>query len=139
MTARDVMTKDVVWIEPFSSVRQAASKMEKLNVGALPVCDGLKLVGMVTDRDIVLHSTAEGKNPDSTTVSQVMSAKVEYCLEDEGIEAIMRKMEDKKIRRLPVISHNKQLVGIISLADLAVKGGQKAACEILEKVSQPEK
>ncbi|PIQ91051.1 MAG: hypothetical protein COV71_01295, partial [Candidatus Omnitrophica bacterium CG11_big_fil_rev_8_21_14_0_20_41_12] len=84
MVAKDLMTRDVAWIKPEDSVRQAAIKMEELNVGALPVCDGEKLVGMVTDRDIVLHSTAEGKSPQNTSVSQVMSPEVVYCLEDEG-------------------------------------------------------
>jgi len=123
MVAKDLMTRDVAWIKPEDSVRQAAIKMEELNVGALPVCDGEKLVGMVTDRDIVLHSTAEGKSPQNTSVSQVMSPEVVYCLEDEGVKAVMRKMEERKIGRLPVIGHNKKLVGIISLADLANRGG----------------
>lgn len=136
MQAKDIMTKEVSWVNPKDSLHDAASKMKKLNVGVLPVCDGQKLVGIITDRDIVLGSTAEGNDPNTAMVSETMSSKVEYCLEDEDISEIARRMEKKKIRRLPVIGHNKKLVGIISLGDFATRGGQKAACEILEKVSR---
>jgi len=137
MLAKDIMTKGVAWVSPETTVEAAAKKMETLNVGVLPVCNGEKLVGMVTDRDIVLHSTAEGKCPSEVTISQVMSPKVEYCLEHEKIDAIRLKMEKSKIRRIPVISKDKKLVGIISLGDLANKGESRTACAVLEKVSQP--
>ncbi len=139
MKAKDVMTRNVTWITPQASLSEAADKMKTLDVGVLPVCDGQKLLGMLTDRDIVLRSTAEGKDPNSEKVTEVMSPEVEFCLEDEEINKIAHRMEKKKIRRLPVMDHNKKLVGIISLGDLSTRGGQKVACEILEKVSTPNK
>jgi len=139
MHAKDLMTKEIAWIVPQTSLREAAGKMKALDVGVLPVCDGQKLVGMLTDRDIVLRSTAEGKDPNSAKVTETMSSKVEFCLEDEDINKVAHRMEKNKIRRLPVIDYNKKLVGIISLGDLAIRGGQKVACEVLEKVSTPNK
>lgn len=139
MQAKDVMTKKVTWIMPQTLLRDAANKMKALDVGVLPVCDGQKLVGMLTDRDIVLRSTAEGKDPNSVKVAETMSSKVEFCLEDEDINKVAQRMEKNKIRRLPVIDDNKKLVGMISLGDLAVRGKQEVACEVLEKVSAPNK
>jgi len=135
MKAKDVMTKDIVWITPQTSLREAADKMKANDTGALPICDGEKLTGMITDRDIVIRSIAQGKDPNNTPVSEAMSPEVDYCLEDEKISKIAHMMENKKIRRLPVVNQDKKLVGMISLGDLATRGESNFACEILEKVS----
>jgi CBS domain-containing protein len=134
---RDQMSIYVEVVSPDSSVKDAAQKMKDLDVGILPVCDGNRLVGMLTDRDITLRSTANGKDPRLTTVSEIMSKKVEWCLEDDEIDLVAKKMEHKRIRRIPVISHDKKLVGLLSLGDLAVRGSLDVACEVLEKVSAP--
>lgn len=138
MYAKELMTKDVAWVMPQTTLRDAASKMKSFNVGALPVCDGQKLVGMVTDRDIVLRSTAAGQNPNSAVVSETMSPEVKFCLESEDVSKVTKRMEKNKIRRLPVIDSNKNLVGIISLGDLTVRGEENVACEVLKEVSTPE-
>lgn len=139
LKVKDVMTKEAIWVTPQTSLREAANKMKTGDIGALPVCDGEKLIGFVTDRDIVIRSIAKGKDPNTVTISEVMSPEIDYCLENEDINKIAQRMERKKIRRLPVISHDKKLVGMISLGDLATRRAQKAACEILERVSAPNK
>jgi len=137
MKAKDIMTEEVVWVMPQTSLREAANKMKELDVGVLPVCNDQELVGILTDRDIVLRSTAEGKDPNNTKVAEAMSSKVEYCLEDEDVNKVAYRMEKKKIRRIPVIGHNRRLIGIISLGDIATHGERRVACKILEKISTP--
>ncbi|MBX6312212.1 MAG: CBS domain-containing protein [Isosphaeraceae bacterium] len=138
MKVRDIMTRQVEVIPPDAPVQEAAEKMRVLDVGPLPVCDGDRLVGMVTDRDITVRATAEGRDPYSTKVREVMSADVIYCFEDEDIERAAQLMKDKQIRRLAVLDRNQRLVGIVSLGDLAVQtGNQQKAGEVLEDISQP--
>ena len=139
MKAADIMTKDITVVNPESSIRDAAEKMRALDTGILPVCDGRDMVGVITDRDIVIRTTADGKDPADGKVKEAMTTEVAFCLEDEDIEKIAHRMEEHKVRRMPVISHGKKLVGMISLADMATHGEQSAACEILEKVSKPDK
>jgi CBS domain-containing protein len=119
MRAGEVMTRDVVTVRPDTSVREAARVMKELNVGALPVCDGQRLVGMVTDRDIVVRATADGMQPDNTLVLAVMTEEVCSCFEDDPVEKIERAMAGRQIRRVPVVDSDKRLVGIVALGDLA--------------------
>ncbi len=137
MKATDVMTRDVTVVNPESSIRDAADKMRVLDTGILPVCDGQELVGIITDRDIVVRTTADGKEPGAAKVREAMTSEVAFCLEDEDVAKIAHRMEEHKVRRMPVISHGKKLVGMISLADLATRGEQSAACDVLGKVSKP--
>ncbi len=137
MKASEVMTKNVEIVSPEASVREAADKMRNLDTGILPVCDGHDLVGVLTDRDIIVRTTADGKAPESTNVSDAMTSEVAFCMEDEDTKKIIHRMEEHKIRRMPVLSHDKKLKGMISLADLATRGDKNAACEVLEKVSEP--
>ncbi len=137
MQARDVMTSEVKVVNPETTIREAARMMRELDTGILPVCDGFELVGVITDRDIVLRSTADGKDPGNTDVKEAMTPEAAFCLEDEYIDRIIHRMEENGIRRMPVISHGKKLTGMISLADLVRHGESKAACEVLEKVSKP--
>lgn len=133
----EVMTRDVRSISPQETVRRAAQMMDELNVGSLPVCDGQKLVGMVTDRDIVIRATAAGKAPDSAHVADVMSGDVRWCLDNQTVDEVMDQMGDTQIRRVPVIDHDtKQLVGIVSLGDLATKHSAQVD-RTLEEISTP--
>ena len=91
---------------------------------------------MITDRDIAIRAVAQGRGPDATAAS-AMSAGVEYCFEDDDVEEVCAKMADRQIRRLPVLDANHNLVGIISLGDLAVEGAEDVAAEALEQISQP--
>jgi CBS domain-containing protein len=112
--------------------------MKTLDVGLIPVCDGEKLRGTLTDRDITIRGIAEGHNPSQTTVGDIMSTDLAYCFEDEEIGEALNIMEARQIRRLPVLSREKRLVGIVSLGDLAVHGGEREVVgETLKEVSQP--
>ncbi len=135
MQVKNEMTTRVETVNPGTSVKDVSRKMRDLNIGAVPVCENNQLVGIVTDRDITIRLTAEAKDPVATKVKEIMTAKVEWCFEDEEVEDIAEKMEREKIRRLPVMDHGKKLVGMLSLGDLALRGSRETACEILEKVS----
>lgn len=117
----DVMSTDVQVIEPQASLRRAAELMQALDVGALPVCDGDRLLGMVTDRDITVRGVAAGCNPDETSVRDVMTVDLAFCLEEQDTQEVMRVMGDKQVRRLPVIDADHRLVGIVSIGDLALR------------------
>ncbi len=114
----EVMTRDAATLAPNASVRSAARMMDELNVGALPVCDGTKLVGMVTDRDIVVRAVSAGMDLEAP-IDQIVSGPVAWCFENDDIEEVQHKMADQQIRRMPVVDDAKQLVGIVSLGDLA--------------------
>jgi len=107
MQLKFVMTKEVEVVHPDSSVQEAAAKMKDLDVGPMPVCDGERLVGMVTDRDISVRATAEGKDPNGTPVREAMTEDVVYCFEDDDVRDAARKMEEHQIRRLIVLNRDK--------------------------------
>jgi CBS domain-containing protein len=137
MQLKDVMTAQVEVIRPDAPIREAAQKMKNRDIGPLPVCDGERLVGMVTDRDIVVNAVAEGRDPETTKIADVMTPEVTYCFDDQDTEEAMRLMERHQIRRLPVLSREKRLVGIVSLGDLATKEDESRTGETLREVSQP--
>lgn len=134
---REVMTRDVEVINPNDTLRDAAEKMRSLNVGPLPVCDGQRILGMITDRDIVVRAIAVGKDPNSTQVSDVMSSGIEYCFDDDDTEGILERMRDQQIRRMIVVDRNKKLVGIVALGDLAGEVSESKVGEALEGISEP--
>ena len=135
---RDVMTPGVEVIHPNATVAEAAEKMRMLNVGVIPVCDGERLVGMLTDRDIVVRVIADQRDPKRTTVTEAMTSGVTYCFEDENVQKAARVMVERQIRRLPVLNRDKRLVGIVSLGDLAVQTeDSQLSGEVLEYVSEP--
>jgi len=114
-----IMTRDVSVVSPDDKLLRAAQLMRDLDVGALPVCNGKRLVGMITDRDITIRAVAEGRAPDSMSVSDIMSDQVFWCFEDQTAGEVLQQMGDQQIRRVPVISRNMELVGVVSLGDLA--------------------
>lgn len=124
MRVSEAMTSKVQFVDPNSSLQSAARMMADIDTGALPVGEGDKLIGMLTDRDIAVRGVAEGKGPDAI-VREAMTAAVKYCFEDEDIEDVARNMGDQQVRRLPVMNRDKRLVGILSLGDLAMAGGSK--------------
>ncbi|WP_163993309.1 CBS domain-containing protein [Pyxidicoccus caerfyrddinensis] len=134
---KDVMTKDVEIISPNDSLKDAAEKMRMLNVGPLPVCDGDRLKGIITDRDIVVRAVSQGMDPNNTRVSQAMTGELEYVYEDEDISKVARKMKDEQIRRILVVNRDKRLVGIVSLGDLAEAMSTEEAGKTLESISEP--
>jgi len=135
---KEIMTRQVEVIHPEATLCEAAQKMAALDVGPLPVYSGDQLVGMLTDRDITVRATAEGRDPKTTRVHEVMTPEVLYTFEDEDISEAARLMMEHQVRRLVVLNQSKQLVGIISLGDLAVHTGDvQQAGETLESVSEP--
>lgn len=134
----DVMTREPAYLFPDETVLQAARLMADLHVGSLPVCDRGMLVGILTDRDIAVRSTAAGHDPGASHVGDAMSGNVQWCAEDEPLEAARHKMEAARVRRLPVVDQHQRLVGVISLGDLATKcGGPEASGRILATISTP--
>lgn len=134
-TLDSVMTPRPASIHAGESIMRAAQLMDELNVGALPICEGERLVGIVTDRDITVRAVANGLPPDVTRVSEAMSDGVTWCYNDDSIEDARDKMEALQVRRIPVVDHEQHLVGIVSLGDIAVKTGD--AQSTLEQVSEP--
>jgi CBS domain-containing protein len=119
-------------------LREAAAKMKALDVGVLPVADNGLLAGILTDRDITVRATADGRDPNTTKVTEVMSTDLVYCLEDQEVEEAVSVMEARQIRRVPVLNEEKRLVGIVSLADIAIHAGDRnLAGETLQEVSKP--
>jgi CBS domain-containing protein len=138
MQLKEIMTRDVEVIHPNATLDEAAGKMDALNVGPLPVCDGDRLVGFLTDRDITVRSTAAGNDPKTTKVRDVMTGEVVYCFEDQEVHEAARLMDEKQIRRLVILNRAKKLVGIVSLGDLAVEtGDDRLSGDVLEGVSTP--
>ena len=120
-TVADVMTRGVRTMTPNDTAEQAARSMDELNVGVIPVCDGEKLVGMVTDRDIVVRGVAQGCDMKATKLSDVMSANVKCARETDDIDQVLGEMAEKQIRRMPVVDDKQRLVGIVTLGDIAAK------------------
>ncbi len=138
MNVSEIMTTDFEMIDATSSLIEAAEKMKSLNVGFLPVKEGTRLAGLFTDRDIVIRGLAEGLDPRTTQVKDIISSEVVYCYDDDSVEDAARLMEDNQIRRLIVVNHDQTPVGIVSIGDIAVKSGQEQlAGEILERISEP--
>ena len=124
MKIKDIMSHDVRTVKPTDTAQHAAEIMAQTDVGALPVADNDRLVGMVTDRDIVVRAVAKGKAPDQCSVRDVMSEGIKYVYADESTEDLARNMADLQVRRLPVLSREKRLVGIVAMADLATARGR---------------
>ena len=137
MQVSQILTREVETIGPDTSVKEAAQRMRSMDVGSLPVCDGRRLLGMVTDRDITIRITAEGRDAASTPVQEAMTPSVDFVFEDQDVQDAARIMKDRQIRRLPVLSRDKQLVGILSLGDLSQTGDDRASGDTLQKISEP--
>ncbi len=135
MKVSEVMTGDVKIADPSRTIQDAAKLMEKNDCGSLPVGEGDRLVGMITDRDIVIRAVAAGL-PASTPIRDIMSRELKYCFEDDEIEDVAENMSDIQMRRLPVLNSKKRIVGIVSLGDLA-RSDDECAGEALAGIAQP--
>jgi CBS domain-containing protein len=120
-TVSQLMTRGVRSMRPSDNVMAAAQAMEELNVGAIPVCDGDKLIGMVTDRDIIVRGVAQNRDAKTTRLADVMSTQVRTVHENDNVDKILREMGSSQVRRLPVVDAQEHLIGIVSLGDIAVK------------------
>jgi CBS domain-containing protein len=136
MQIHEAMTREVRLVNPDQTIREAASLMSECDAGSLPVGQENRLVGVITDRDIAIRAVAQGKSPD-TPVREIMSAEVLYCFEDEDAEHVARNMGDNQVRRLPVLNRAKQLVGIVSIGDLALNAKPDTVGEAVAEISKP--
>ena len=137
MKVADVMTADVETVKPDQSIQQAASFMLRADAGSIPVCDGEKLLGMVTDRDIAVRAVAEGMGPDRP-VREAMTSDIHYCFDDEDVEDVAAKMSESQVRRMPVVSRDGQkLVGIVALGDISRSNEHDIAALALDGITDP--
>ena len=136
MQVKDVMTHNPEVVRSDALLQEVAEKMGALEIGVLPVCDGDRVIGLLTDRDLTVRATAAGCDPTMIQVCDVMTTDVVSCFEDQDITEAAKLMEAQQVRRLLVLNHNQRLVGIVSLDDLAVSGDTKLAGETLKEVSK---
>jgi CBS domain-containing protein len=140
MKVKDIMTPNVEYTDPSTTIKEAAQKMKSRDFGALPIGENDRLVGMLTDRDITVRSVAEGKDPEKTTVREAMSEHITYIYDDQDLTELADLMKKEQIRRVVVLNRDKRMVGIASLGDLTVDGENVGlGGEVLKKVSQPTK
>lgn len=137
MRVKDVMTNDVASLKPEDSIERAAELMKEFNIGSLPVCEGKKVIGIVTDRDIALRAVAEGKDNRNQTVQEVMSSNPVVIDSQADVKEAAKLMSDNQIRRIPIVEAN-SLVGMVSLGDIAVEPHlEDNAQDALKDISEP--
>ncbi len=119
MQIKEVMSREVKFIRPDTTIREAAQHMRDCDCGYLPVGENDRLIGAVTDRDIIIRAIADGQNPEQAKVQDIMTGKVVYCFEDDSIEDASARMQEQQIRRLVVLDRNKRMKGVVSLGDIA--------------------
>jgi len=139
LKVRDIMTKNVAYINPKATVIEAAQLMQKHNVGSIPVCDQSGVIGIVTDRDIVVRNVAHGTNPQSTSVQDVMTSKITTVNPEMDLNDLSNLMSREQVRRLPVVENNK-LIGIVAIGDMAADfRSDTEAANALTDISRPSK
>lgn len=137
MLARELMTHGVECVSPDEKLREVAVKMRDMDVGSFPVCDGGRLTGMVTDRDIAIRCVANGADPSRTTVREAMSEELIFCFEDQSVDEVSQLMRQHQVRRLPVLDVDKNMIGIIAVADLALTASDEDTADAVEGISRP--
>lgn len=140
MQVSEIMTRHVETIAPDASLQQAAAAMEALGVGSLPVCDGERLVGAITDRDIVIRGVAAGLSPVDTQVKDCMTEDIAYAFCDEEADEVLARMKTLQVRRLAILDRDKTLAGIVSLGDIATEpraAGLGSVGSAIAEISEP--
>ena len=135
MKVKDVMHEGVEWVEPNTSISNLAVMMKKGDIGAVPIGENDKLIGMVTDRDITVRAVANGDDMSKLTARDVMTSGIIYCRDNEELADALRIMENKRVRRLPVINEDKRMVGILSIGDIADAASHELSGEVIAAVS----
>jgi len=138
MLVKDVMSERVIHVSPDTGLREVATFMRDGDLGSVPVSEDDKLVGMVTDRDIVVRGLAGTLEMHAVTAGDIMSPHIKYCYDDEDIDHVLNNMAELQMRRLPVVNRDKRLVGIVSLGDLSKEGSSRKTGEALEEISRTE-
>ncbi len=138
MNVAEIMTREARAVAPHDTIQTAAKLMDDLNVGILPVQDGNRVVGVITDRDITVRATSMGFDPSTHQVSEVMTEDVYYCLGEDSIDSVAECMAHIQIRRMPVLDRGGRLLGMISLGDIATHASQyRTTADALRKISEP--
>lgn len=138
MKLREIMTSEVEVIHPNDTLQTAARKMHDRDIGFLPVCDGDRLIGVLTDRDLIMRALAEGMESKSMLGRDLVTSPAIYCFDDQSVDEAAKIMHDNQIRRLVILSRgNKRMVGVVSLGDLAMNIDDKTSGEVLQSVSEP--
>ena len=135
MKVKEMMHQNVQWVSPDTRVTTVAQKMKQYDIGAIPVGEDDRLVGMITDRDIAVRALANGKDVSGLTARDIMSKGVFWCHDSDDASEAARIMESKKVRRLPVIDGNKRMVGMLSLGDVSHAAPQQTTAEVVKAVS----
>src|SRR5690606_3043942 len=135
MKVKECMTRDVRVISPADTIERAAQIMDQIDAGVLPVGEGDRLIGMITDRAIAIRGIAQGAGTDAR-VRDVMSQEVKYCYDEEETEDVLDNMAEIQVRRLPVVNQDKRLVGIVSIGDLAKEEARESG-EALSDIARP--
>lgn len=135
MKVKDAMHKKVEWVGPDTSVADVAKKMKDLDIGSIPVGENDRLIGMVTDRDITCRAVASGNDCSKLTARDVMTKGIIFCRDSEDLDDALRTMEQKKIRRLPVIDEKKRMVGMLSVGDVSHATPHELTGELMAAVS----
>ncbi len=136
MLVREVMSPDVVWVAPSETIWNVASKMKEFDIGAVPVCENNEIIGIVTDRDIVVRGLVDDDDIAEHSVREVMTLHPVWCSENEDVEDAIRLMEEKQIRRLPVVDSEKHLIGLLSLGDVSQNTSHELSGEVIAAVSR---
>ena len=136
MLIREAMAPDAEWITHDVLLTEAALRMRDRNIGCLPIGENDRLVGMITDRDLACRAVADGLNPQTTKVQEVMTRGITWCFDDENVADAVQRMEQKQIHHMPVLDRQKRMVGILSLSDLALKGPQELFKDVSKLTSR---
>ena len=135
MKVREAMHEGVEWVEPETTVKTLAQKMREHDIGAIPIGENDRLVGMVTDRDIVVRGCAEGADSNSLTARDIMTKGIVFCRDNEDVDDAVRIMEQKKIRRLPVLDKDRRMVGMLALGDVSHATSHEVTGEVTAAVT----
>jgi CBS domain-containing protein len=134
MKVREIMTSNVECLGPESSLKEIAQEMKSLDVGFIPICENDRLVGTVTDRDIVIRAIADG-NDVNTKVRDIMSRDIIYAFEDDDVKTVAEKMREQDVRRILILDNNKRLVGVVSIGDIS-KVEEKVSGKTLHDITE---
>jgi CBS domain-containing protein len=136
MKVKDVMSRNCTFITPQTTLNEAARIMADQDIGFVPVAEADRMIGMVTDRDIVIRGVAKGADPGSP-VSEVMTSKTYYCFDDDSAEDVCANMAEIKVRRLPVVNRDKRLIGVVSLGDLSQDVNKIKVGQTMQSITDP--
>ena len=136
MRVKDCMTRKVEWISPNATLREAARRMRDNEVGCLPIGENDRLIGMITDHDILSRAVADGKDPATTTARDVMSNGITWCYDDQSLDEAIHLMVTKQIHHLPAMSRSRCMTGILSLSDIALRCGERLPVEFFKLLSR---